>query len=499
LPPRFKRRGKAHWQISEGIESNLLKVRVAKREKKKENPFKLKKSSQRKEILLMRDDTAWRKKLPEVQEPMKALESFLEQALEQQESTTPTKRRRGQPPKLLNLHLAMAILITYLHGWQAQREVWRRIVRGFGPYAGLILSDQAVYNRLSEQGNQVMFALFTQISGFLRTRLAPYQQGSLASSFCEVLAMDESQLDQVCRWLWEVRGLPRGDEGLLPGRLAGLFDVRLQQWKRLDVLEQALTNSRVHAPNLLSSVRTGALLLFDRGYYGFEWFDRLTREGYFWISRIVNKGSYRIEHILVQKDGYFEALVYLGAYRADQAAFLVRLVTFRSRGRWYRYLSNVLDPHRLTGTEIAQLYARRWDIELAFRLLKDHLHLNVLWSAKWEVIVVQIWASAILAQGLHALQVLLAAEAGVEVFDVSLALLLKEVPSLLACRADPIATLNVYGVHLGIIRPSTRLHVQVPPVCWQDYCWPPLSLPLWRPPRYAHKPAGNAKQKKRAS
>jgi hypothetical protein len=447
----------------------------------------------------MKDDTAWRKKLPEVDEPMKALEPLLEQALELEHRESTQRRLRGRPAKLLNLHLAMAIVMTYLSGWQAQRDVWRRIVRGFGPFAGVILSDQAVYNRLAEQGSQVMFALFTQISGFLRSRLAPYQEGSLARSFSEVLAMDESQLDQVCRWLWELRGLPRGDEGLLPGRMAGLFDVRLQQWKRLDVLTDALSNSRVHAPNLLSSVSKGALLLFDRGYYGFEWFDSLTREGYFWISRMVNKGSYTVEHILLQKDGYFEALVYLGAYRADQAAYLVRFVSFRYRGHWYRYLSNVLDPHRLTGAEIAQLYARRWDIELAFRLLKDHLHLNVLWSAKWEVIVVQIWASAILAQGLHALQVMLAAEAGVEVFDVSLALLLKEVPSLLACRADPIATLKVHGRHLGIIRPSTRLHVQVPTVCWDDYCWPSVSLPLWRPPRYAHKPAGNAKQKKRAS
>lgn len=34
------------------------------------------------------------------------------------------------------------------------------------------------------------------------------------------------------------------------------------------------------------------------------------------------------------------------------------------------YLTNVCDPQMLALGEIAQLYARRWDIEMAFRLRK---------------------------------------------------------------------------------------------------------------------------------
>jgi hypothetical protein len=46
-----------------------------------------------------------------------------------------------------------------------------------------------------------------------------------------------------------------------------------------------------------------------------------------------------------------------------------------------------------------------WDIELAFRVLKDHLDLHHLWSAKYSVVQVQLWCCLILAQVYHALQV----------------------------------------------------------------------------------------------
>src|SRR5260370_40275839 len=85
-------------------------------------------------------------------------------------------------------------------------------------------------------------------------------------------------------------------------------------------------------------------------------------------------------------------------YRADRAKYPVRLVQFYSQGQLHRYLTNVLDPQQLPLAEVARLYARRWDIELAFAVLKDHLHVGQLWSAKWPVIQVQIWCALLLAQ-----------------------------------------------------------------------------------------------------
>jgi len=63
-----------------------------------------------------------------------------------------------------------------------------------------------------------------------------------------------------------------------------------------------------------------------------------------------------------------DTIVYLGSHRSDRARYPVRLIQFWLHGRHYRYLVNVLDPRVLSVADVVRLYARRWDIELAFRV-----------------------------------------------------------------------------------------------------------------------------------
>src|SRR5260370_32026015 len=284
--------------------------------------------------------------------------------------------------------------------------------------------------------------------------------------------MHETTIRALKRWLHEVPDVPLGDPCLLAGRLIGLCDIRRQQWVRIDWLAKAIANCQVQAEAMLSHIEMGALLLFDLGYYNFEWFDTLTQRGIWWVARLRSNGSYVIQHCLVQRDGYFEALIFLGAHRSDQAAYLMRVIRVRYRGQWYSYISNITDPFQLSGAQIVALYARRWDIELGFRLLKDHLGLRFLWSAKMQVIGTRLWATVILAQILHALHVQVAVESGVETFAVSLELLWRYLPDLSQRAARQGQSLQQVikqdGVALKLIRPSTRIQRVVPQIDWQE-------------------------------
>jgi hypothetical protein len=460
-----------------------MKDRVAKSRKMKDTAFKTTLLYER-SILLMTYDTA--SEPPAAGAPLNETLEHLLVSLPVE--AAPSSHSRGRPVSLSAWHLNMAVLVCLLRGLQSQAEVWRLIAFfGVGPLPRLSLSDQAVYDRLEQDGVSAFQAFFGQLSAWLATRLAPYEDRRLAPFATGVVALDESVLDQVKRWVAWLREVPNGDSRLLPGRLVGLFDVRLQQWRRLDVLLDATANCKVHARAMLSGLAQGTLILFDRGYFSFPWLDDLAQQGYWYLSRTVGKTSYQILHIHYQADGVFDALVYLGRYRSDQAAQVARLVCFRVGSQRYSYLTNVLDPAVLSIADIARLYARRWDIELAFRELKEHLGLRLLWSAKLGVIYQQVWASLILAQLLHAFQVELAARAEVDPFDVSLALLTRYVPRLLAQGEDPMAFLLTYGRAMGVIRPSTRRHTQAPVVPLQEVSYPPPELIQPRQAHYAHR------------
>lgn len=287
-------------------------------------------------------------------------------------------------------------------------------------------------------------------SAWLPLRRRPWRPLPLAS-----LRLYETILDPVARLLAPLRALPTGDPGLVPGKIAALCDVRLPQWRDFRFLPDAAENCQVHASDLLRTVLTGSLLLFDRGSFSFPWFDARSRQGYWWISRQRERVRYSVLHVSYQQGETFAGLVWLGATR-DQAACAVRLLHFRLGGTLYRYLTNVRKPLVLPLAEMARLYARSFDIELAFRLLKEHLGLRLVFSSKLLVIQQQCLACLLLAQLLPAFQVELAARAEVDPFDISLPLLLKALPILMRRRQDPMTLLVAHGQQMGIIRPSTR-------------------------------------------
>ena len=63
-------------------------------------------------------------------------------------------------------------------------------------------------------------------------------------------------------------------------------------------------------------------------------------------------------------------------------------MTFRHGKILNRYITNVREPDTLPISSMAEVYARRWDIEMALKLVKQHLKLRLLWSAK-QVVVLQ--------------------------------------------------------------------------------------------------------------
>lgn len=404
-------------------------------------------------------------------------------------------RSPGRPPILPAFLVWGTLLVGVLRGVRTQQDLWRLLtVGGLWGHAPIAVSDQALRHRWARAGLGPLEQCFAAVSALLRQRLDPWQASwggdALALFARDVVVLDETTLDQVARSLPTLRGVPAGDDRLLPGKLAGVFDLRRQSWRVLQWIADIHQNEKVVARDLIADLAPGSLILTDLGYFGFAWFDDLTDRGYWWLSRMRAKTSTVVIHPFLTTETYRDQLVFLGAHRADRAKHAVRLVEVKVGQTWHRYLTNQTDPVVFPVTEVVALYARRWDIELAIRLVKDHLGLGLLWSAKPVLVQQQVWAVLIIAQILQGLRLEIAARAAVEPFDVSMELLVRWAPRLAADGRDVLTLFVEEGRRLGFIRPSRRTVVVVPSVTPEQLCPVPPGLVRERTPRYAQRKCG---------
>lgn len=142
------------------------------------------------------------------------VENALMRLREYCQSVEQPRKRAGRPALLSWQHLCLAIVTCFLQGWCHQRQVWR-LIRGqrLGPFEPLPISDQAIYNRLAGAATPMRW-FFEQVSRWLAEGRAGWQERTLAPFAWEVLALDESTLDQVGRWLPDLRRLGHSAPGL---------------------------------------------------------------------------------------------------------------------------------------------------------------------------------------------------------------------------------------------------------------------------------------------
>jgi hypothetical protein len=405
----------------------------------------------------------------------------------------PAPNPTGRPEILPGVLLWTGLLVALLRRTASQQALWRLLSQsGLWHFPRIPVTAEAVRIRLERTGPTVLQQLFVDVTNELAVAwpgdatLAPFATG--------VYALDESTLDAVARTLPTLRDLPVGDDRLLPGKLCTAFDLRTQRFASVLTTDLPRQNERVAARDLLATLPPGSLILADLGYFGFRWFDDLTDGGYHFVSKLRKNTSVAVVHVLAAGStphgAVRDELVWLGAHRADRAKHLVRRVTVPVGRTTHVYLTNVLDPTVLPIAEVVRLYARRWDIETAFKLVKRDLGLALLWSAKGELVLTQVWGVLLLAQIASALRAEVARRAGIDPRDVSLTLLLRDLPLLVrdhgADALDRLAALPV--VKGGYLRPSRATGKAVPDP--GPITPPPPNLVTVRPPRYAGRNAG---------
>ena len=166
-----------------------------------------------------------------------------------------------------------------------------------------------------------------------------------------------------------------------------------------------------------TELESGATYVFDKGYYHFGWWKKINDTGAFFVTR--SKVSTRLRKTksrYVRKtigDGFriiADADVVLASKGDSKLPIpLRRIKVKRDKGGTITLITNDLER---TAVEIAALYKSRWQIELLFRWIKQHLNLRKFMGRNDNAIRLQIIAAMIaylllrLARRLNSLRML---------------------------------------------------------------------------------------------
>jgi IS4 transposase len=147
-------------------------------------------------------------------------------------------------------------------------------------------------------------------------------------------------------------------------------------------------------------IESGATYVFDRGYYHFGWWKKINDAKAFFVTRTKQNTRLRaIERRYVRKligDGFriIDDCTVVLASKGDSRLVmpLRRIRVQRENGSRITLLTNDLER---TAVEIATLYKGRWQIELLFRWIKQHLDIRKFLGNNENAIKLQIIAAII--------------------------------------------------------------------------------------------------------
>ena len=167
-----------------------------------------------------------------------------------------------------------------------------------------------------------------------------------------------------------------------------------------------ITTASVHDSKAMPEIpyETGTYYIFDRGYNNFKELFRIQRmESFFVVRAKTNlqnkcvKWKRRMPKNILS-DAEIELTVYNSRKDYPDNLRLVRYYD-EKQGREFMFLTNAMD---LTAQQIADLYKNRWQIELFFKWLKQHLKIKKFWGTTENAVRIQI-AAAITAYCLVAI------------------------------------------------------------------------------------------------
>jgi DDE family transposase/uncharacterized protein DUF4372 len=213
----------------------------------------------------------------------------------------------------------------------------------------------------------------------------------LAHLDAEVYALDATTVD-LCLKLFPWAGFRRRKAGI---KAHVMLDLRVGIPVFLRV-----TQAKTHDLWAMDQIvfQPGAFYVIDRGYIDFARLHRLHCAGAFFITRAKKRMDFAVRQRRpvdpatgVIRDRLIRLRVFRSRRRYPDTLRLIRYVD-PTTGKAFTFLTNHLT---LDAVVVAMLYRKRWQIELFFKWVKQHLHIKAFFGITPNAVKTQVWAAVI--------------------------------------------------------------------------------------------------------
>jgi hypothetical protein len=169
-----------------------------------------------------------------------------------------------------------------------------------------------------------------------------------------------------------------------------------------------VTEGKVHEIRVARQMKfsPGTIVVLDRAYIDYDWFEALDRQGVFWVTRMKDNASYvvveqrpRPTSAAIRSD---EIICLVQQARQQKDLFFRRIVFWdEKQQRELVFLTNHL---KFAASTIAGMYRERWQIELFFKALKQSCKIKSFVGTSPNAVKTQVWTALIAMLVLRYLQ-----------------------------------------------------------------------------------------------
>lgn len=250
---------------------------------------------------------------------------------------------------------------------------------------------------LADANRRRDYRVFEALHGYLYRRYAHVLPDSRSQDWVSKLYIVDSTTISLFQAILKNAGRPALNGKRKGGVKAHTLIKADEDVPRLVRLTSGATNDRTFMK--LIDLPRGSIVAFDRGYNHYQRFNEWTEAGIDFVTRVHSNAIWEClqEHPVSDEErlrGVILDQVVEFGHSTHPHKVKARRVVFADPqgGRPFEFLTN---NQTMSPSTIAQIYARRWQIELLFKRLKQNFPLQYFLGDNANAIKLQIWCALI--------------------------------------------------------------------------------------------------------